>query len=170
MLYYLEVEPWRNGKHIKTLLDLFCTTSRMSISLDKSSFLSNNLTDEVSNNISAILPYKMEPIDLGFKYLGFRLKPLGYCLKDWRWIIKKFENKIGHWTHKFLSLGGRLILIRYVLSEIPVYWFSLARIPRSILNKLIKCFSTFLWGGTRNKHKLHLVDWTKLSRPFSYEG
>ena len=109
-------------------------------------------------------------IDSGFKYLGFMLKPMGYGLKDWRWIIKLFENNIGHWTHKFLSLGGRLILIRYVLSGIPIYWFSLARIPRSIMSKLRQCIFTFLWGGTANKHKLHLVDWKILSRTFSLMG
>ena len=73
--------------------------------MEKSSFLRNYLTDDVSNRISAILPFKMDLIDSGFKYLGFRLKPLGYGLKDWRWIIKIFEDKLSHWTHKLLSLG-----------------------------------------------------------------
>ena len=142
----------------------------MSISLKKSSFIRNNLSDEISNSISTILPFKMELIDYGSKYLGFTLKPLGYCVKDWRWILKIVENKIGHWTHKFLSLGGRLILIRSILSGIHVYWFSLARFPSSILNKLRKCLFTFLWDGTPNKHKLDIVDWKSLSRPFSLGG
>ena len=138
--------------------------------MEKSSFLRNNLSDDVSNHISAILPIKMDLIDSWFKYLGFWHKPLGYCSQDWRWMTKYFENKICHWTSKFLSLGGRLSMIRFVLYGILVYWFSLARILRSILNRLRKCIFTFLWGGTTNKHKLYLLNWKLLSRPFSLGG
>ena len=80
----------------KAVLDLFCSTYGMSISMEKSSFLRNNLMDKVYNSISAILPFKMDPINQGFKYLVFRPKPLGYVIKDQRWILKIFENKLGH--------------------------------------------------------------------------
>ena len=70
--------------------------SGMGISMDKSSFLLNNMTKEVKNSISAILPFKMDMIDLGFKYLGLWLKPLGYVIKDWRWIINIFERNLRH--------------------------------------------------------------------------
>ena len=90
----------------------------------------------------------MDPIMLGFKYLGYFLKPLGYGIKDWHWILKRFEKRISHWTFRLLSLGGRLILIKVVLNGFPVYWFALAHVPKSILNKLKKYIFSFLWGCT----------------------
>ena len=100
----------------------------------------------------------MEPIDVGFKYLGYRLKPTGYGINDWRWIIKSFEKRFSHWSFRLLILGGRLILIRVVMTSIPLYWFALARVPKSILNRLRKHMFDFLWGITTGSFRMHLVD------------
>ena len=102
----------------KDILDIFCSTLGMCISVEKSSFPYNNLQVAVNRTI---LPYKVEAISTGFKYLGFWLKPFVYGAKDWRWIVKSFENRISHWTYRLLSLGCRLIIIRSVLTGIPVY-------------------------------------------------
>ena len=80
------------------------------------------------------MPYKMEPIVAGFKYLGYYLKPLGYGIKDWKWFLMKFENKLNNWTYKLLSMGERLILVKLVLMSLAMYWLSLACMPNTILN------------------------------------
>jgi len=147
------------------ILSTFCKASGMSISADKSCFLFNNVNDDTLIDIARVLPYKMEPIVSGFKYLGYYLKPLGYKVSDWNWLIQKFENKIFHWSHKLLSLGGRLILVQAVLSSIPVYWLGLAPIPVSVLNKLRSLTFAFLWGSSGNNHKYHLSNWKHLSWP-----
>ena len=101
----------------------------------------------------------MKPLHEGFKYLGYFINPLGYEVKDWFWLLKRFEKRIDNWSHKFLSLGGRLVLIRAVLTNLPVYWFELALIPVSILNKMRQMIFSFLWGSNKNKFHFHLVDW-----------
>ena len=116
-------------------------------------------------DIARILPYKMEPVTSGFKYLGYQLKPLGYKITDWYWLIQKFENRILHWSHKLLSLGGHLIMVQAVLTSIPVYWLGLAPIPISVLNKLRSIAFAFLWGSSGTKHKHHLTNWQHLSWP-----
>ena len=93
----------------------------MSITLEKSSFLYNEVDEGLRNDISALLPFKMESMDEGFKYLGYRLKPLGYGTKDWRWLIKSFEKRIILWSSRFLSLGGMSILLQSILTGILVY-------------------------------------------------
>ena len=40
------------------ILYLFCSASSMSVSIEESSFLCNNLQEDVNNSIQAILPYK----------------------------------------------------------------------------------------------------------------
>ena len=108
----------------------------MSISLEKSSFLYNDVDIETRELIASILPYKMGPLTIGFKYLGYRLKPLGYHSNDWIWIISMFQKRISNWDYRMLSLGGRLILVRFVISGLMVYWFALAFISKSVLNCL----------------------------------
>ena len=69
----------------------------------------------------------------GFKYLGFVLKPNAYSFKDWMWLYKNIEGRIGCWTNKFLSIGGRLVLLKAILQSIPVYWATIAYILKGIL-------------------------------------
>ena len=112
------------------------------------------MEDEVLNSILVLLPFKMDPILVGFEYLGYYLKPLGYGINDWQWILKNFEKRLSHWSYRLLSLGGRLILIRAVLTGMPVYWFALAPVPKSILNRLRQFIFSFLWGSTMDKQSL----------------
>ena len=104
-----------------------------------------------------LLPYNMALISSGFKYLGFRLKPIGYRTADWSWLVERFENKTKHWSYRLLTLGGRVIHINAVLSGLAVYWFVLARCPKFILNKLRKTIFLFLWGNTDGHQKYHLA-------------
>ena len=142
----------------------------MCINMGKSCFLFNNVEEGILNRISRSLSYKYDHISLVFKYLGYFIKPLGYLVKDWNWLLKKFEKRIQHWTHRFLSLGGRLILIRAVLTSMPVYWLDLVPIPKLILDKLRNFIFSFLWGSSAEKRKYHLVDWLSLLQPTSLGG
>jgi len=98
------------------------------------------------------------------------LKLLGYRVNDWLWIIQRFEKRISHWTYKYISLGGRLILIQSVLSSIHVYWMGLAPLPASILQKLRRIMFNFLWGSSNNNCKYHLASWKDLSWPKEHGG
>ena len=113
----------------------------------------------------------MDPIMVGFKYLGYNLKPLGYSIKDWKWILKEIEKRISHWYFRLLSLGGKLILIREVLIGLPVYWFTLAPVPKSIFNRLRQLIFAFLLGNSSDNHRMQLaISWQSLSRPKEFGG
>ena len=140
------------------------------ISLEKYSFIYNNVDIETRELITSIPPYKMDPLTTGFNYLGYCLKPIGYRTNDWNWIISMFQKRISNWDYRMLSLDGRLILVRSVISRLAVYWFALAHIPKSILNYLRCCIFNFLWGSTEGRQKMHLVDWHTISKPHEYGG
>ena len=65
------------------ILSTFRKASGMSISVDKSGFLYNNVDEDILSEISMVLPYKMDPISTGFKYLGYFITPMGYKVNDW---------------------------------------------------------------------------------------
>jgi len=56
------------------------------------------------------MPFEVKPLDVGFKYLGFFIKPNCYTREDSNWLEKKFEKIISNWSHRWLTLGGRFIL------------------------------------------------------------
>jgi len=146
----------------------FCDATGMEINLNKSCFLS--LEDEMDLEIHTLFPIEHKRIDEGIKYLGFQLKPNGYNKSDWSWLIERVEKKIGMWCFRWLTLGGRLTLIKTILESIPVYWMTLYKIPKSVLNFLRGLATSYLWSGNNSHDKIHLTRWSVIARPRSMGG
>jgi hypothetical protein len=56
--------------------------------------------------------------------------------KDRMIIGERIEKTLYGWKSKFLSAGGRLMLINYVLSSLPMYMVSFFEVPRGVLKKI----------------------------------
>ena len=84
------------------------------------------MEEEVEISFHEPFPYPYFSLDDGIKYLGFRLKPNCYKKEDWTWLLAKLESRINNWCNGWLSRVGRLVLIKSILEEIPVYWMPLA--------------------------------------------
>ena len=63
-----------------------------------------------------------------------------------------------------------MVLIKSVVMEILVYWASLIWMPKSILMKINKICSRFLWAGSKSEHVTPWVAWEKLVRPKCWDG
>ena len=74
--------------------------------------------------------------ELPFSYLGLPFGESMLSLSSWSIVIDKFYKKSGGWKARFLSIGGRLTLINYVISVLPLYYFSIFRVPEAIIKKL----------------------------------
>ncbi|KAL0011900.1 hypothetical protein SO802_007008 [Lithocarpus litseifolius] len=74
-------------------------------------------------------------------------------------------NKLSGWKAKFLSLAGRAVLIKSVMSTIPNHIMQGVALPTHICDKLDKVNRDFLWGSTTERRKLHLVGWNKIVKP-----
>jgi len=107
----------------------------MQINERKSSLSCVNMEEYDLRYYQEKFPFPLTNFDMGFKYLGFHIKPNNYYKKDWMWLVTKLEKRIQVWIHKWLSRVGRLVLVKLVLEVIPVYWMSLEWIPKGILEK-----------------------------------
>jgi len=146
----------------------FCLATGMDINYEKSCFYS--LDDSLDPDIYTLFPVSFYHFDEGLLYLGYRLKPNCYRPGDWLWLIERIENRIGMWCYRSLSLGGRLTLISSVIESMPVYWMTLHKIPKVILNHIRKLMASFLWSGNHSDKKYHLVKWSNIARPKSLGG
>lgn len=74
--------------------------------------------------------------NLPFTYLGL---PIGLNMRlkeSWSNIIEKFKNKLSDWKENSISFGGRSILVKSVLGSMALYYFSLFRVPMSVIKEL----------------------------------
>lgn len=95
------------------------------------------------------------------KYLGLPLGGVPRSLSFWDPVIERIQNKLDSWKRDYISLGGRITLIKAALSNLPVYYMSLFKILAKISLKVEKLQRDFLWKWGLNK-KDHLVGWKEV--------
>ncbi|KAG5594579.1 hypothetical protein H5410_035811 [Solanum commersonii] len=84
-------------------------------------------------------------------YLGLPLGAKSMSMEIWNGVIEKCEKKLARWKSQYLSMGGRLTLINYVLDALPTYMMSLFPIPPGIINRLDSIRRKFLWQGNKDR-------------------
>jgi hypothetical protein len=157
-------------KVIASLISCFCKASGLSVNQTKSTIHFEGLSDLELNPFKTFLPYTFNDLSLGFCYLGYFLKTGAQRAADWDWLVTRVSNKINLWCNRWLSLGGRYILVKSVLEGQNVYWMSMEALPRIILNRIRKLMFQFLWTGHSEAQQYHLCRWEILSRPKNLGG
>ena len=86
------------------------------------------------------------------------------------WLVNKIEKNIGLWCYKWLSLGGRLILLKTILEIQSIYWMVVELVPKFIISQIRKICFNFLWNGNNTTCHFHLCSWEVFSIPKSFGG
>lgn len=105
----------------KNILSLFCKATGMEPNFGKSTIICVTCLQNEERYASQHFDFVRQELDEGLKYLGFRLKPNGYRIIDWVWLIAKIERRINIWQQEWLSRAGRFTLIKSVLKAILIY-------------------------------------------------
>lgn len=58
------------------------------------------------------------------RYLGFPIGASPKWLATWNPVVQKVCNRLSEWESKTLSFGGRIVLLKYVISALLVYFLS----------------------------------------------
>ncbi|KAL2453242.1 Uncharacterized protein Adt_49258 [Abeliophyllum distichum] len=85
-------------------------------------------------------------------------------------LIQKVRSRISGWASRLLSHGGRITLIRSVLSSLPLYLLQILKPPKAVLKKLESIFARFLWDSKDHTHRLHWKRWKDLCLPTEEGG
>jgi len=105
-----------------------------------------------------------------FRYLGIPMHHRQLLNSEWRMIEECFQKKLSCWKAKYLSYGGRLVLLNLVLSSLPMFMMSFFEIPKGVLKNLDFFRSRFFWQGSSNRDRYRLTKWDILCRPKDQGG
>ncbi|GJV63547.1 RNA-directed DNA polymerase, eukaryota [Tanacetum coccineum] len=148
---------WSNARNLISLLRCFYLVSGLRINIHKSTVLGIGIVEEEVSYMANIIGCGASKFPL--KYLGI---PVGCNMSrcsNWNVIIQKFSSKLSAWKARLLSVGGRLSLIRSVLSSLPTYFMSIYLTPVAIRKKLESLRNKFFIGGDICERKMTWVKW-----------
>lgn len=155
-------------QNVKRILLCFELMSGLKVNFSKSSIFGVGIEDHVCDFTAQTLRCKQG--HLPFKYLGLPIGANSCRLLMWNPIIQNISSRLVAWKGKLLSIGGRLCLIKSVLSNLPIYFLSLFPMPVAVSTAIEKKFRCFLWSGKEEGKSICNVGWPTVSMPKSAGG
>lgn len=90
-------------------------------------------------------------------------------MRHFQHIIDRIAGHTKSWQSKLLSDAGRLVLIKHVLSSIPMHILSAISILEFCL-KMINSILANFWGSSDYERKRHWCKWKALCLPIEDGG
>ncbi|XP_058784431.1 uncharacterized protein LOC131659235 [Vicia villosa] len=160
-----------NRKHVRALkavLRAFEIVSGLGINFHKSKLIGINSNDHFLDAVSHFLSCKRE--ESSFHFLGIPIGCNPRKESSWNPIVDKMKCRLEGWTNRFLNLGGRITLLKSVLSSLAIFTMSFYKIPSRVVKMFTSIQNKFLWGGVEEKRNIHWVKWSDVNIPFEEGG
>ncbi|GAU40270.1 hypothetical protein TSUD_60610 [Trifolium subterraneum] len=105
-----------------------------------------------------------------FGYLGLPVGANPRSRLTWEPLLDNLRRRLLVWENKFVSLGGRIVLLNSVLNSIPIFYLSFLKMSVKVWKKIVRLQREFLWGGGRGVRKINWVKWNIICQPKSTGG
>ncbi|XP_056862248.1 uncharacterized protein LOC108858352 [Raphanus sativus] len=97
-------------------------------------------------------------------YLGIPESLGGSKIQVFGYVTERINQKINSWTVRFLTKGGKEVLIKSAANAMPNHVMSCYRLPKAVTKKITGAISHFWWGGSGNKKGIHWLSWDKVCK------
>ncbi|GKV33811.1 hypothetical protein SLEP1_g42265 [Rubroshorea leprosula] len=151
-----------NIRMVKGVLRWFELMSGLRINFNKSSIYGYNVSEGWLKGSAGMLRCGVGRAP--FLYLGLPIGSKSGSKKMWEPMVNKFRAKLAVWKATTLSFGGRLTLLKLVLSALPIFYMSLLLLPKFVRAELISIQRRFIWGGPDLNKKILWVKWEYVCR------
>ena len=82
--------------------------------------------------------------------------------------MDKFWSKVSHWTYRWLSFAGRVVLLKTVVQSLPIYRCCVQVPPSNFVRDFDALSQKFIWFGSLLPWSL--VKWESVCRPKHARG
>ncbi|KAE8711371.1 Ethanolamine-phosphate cytidylyltransferase [Hibiscus syriacus] len=154
--------------NIKRVLRTFSIMTGLHLNMSKSNLYGINVEGEVLNEYAKEIGCAVGVLPT--VYLGLPLGAKRNLEALWEPVMQSFNKKLSGWKASSLSMAGRLVLIKSVLSSLPIFFLSIFRIPSKVYRKLNSIMANFLWGEGSSKSRIHWVNWKRVCLPVEEGG
>ncbi|GAU40363.1 hypothetical protein TSUD_319750 [Trifolium subterraneum] len=123
----LGAKSWANIRALRVVLVLFETMSGLKVNFHKNMLVGVNIPDSWLGEAASALCCKVGKIP--FVYLSLPIGGDPRRLGFWEPVLTRLQNRLSGWKSRFLSFGGRLVLLKSVLTSLLVYALSFFKAP-----------------------------------------
>ncbi|KAK2446576.1 hypothetical protein QL285_017365 [Trifolium repens] len=153
---------------LKAILRGFEKVSGLKVNFAKSCVIGVNVSDNFIRLASAFLNCRVGSVP--FKYLGLPVGANPRRATAWEPMLVALRNRLGEWSNKYVSLGGRIVLLNAVLNAIPIFFLSFMKIPILVWKKVRRIQREFLWGSRNGRRRISWVKWDTVCKPKKWGG
>ncbi|WJX34558.1 hypothetical protein P8452_22662 [Trifolium repens] len=121
------VKSWANVRALRAVLALFESMLGLNVNFHKSMLVGVNIPVSWLGEAASVLCCRVGKIP--FLYLGLPVGGDPRRLVFWDPVVARLKNRLSGWKSRFLSFGGRLVLLKSVLTSLPVYALSFFKAP-----------------------------------------
>jgi hypothetical protein len=132
----------------------------LKVNFNKSMLFGVNVNESWLHEVASVMSCKHGR--LPFLYLGLPIGGDPRKIQFWYPLIDRIRNWLSGWKCKNLSLGGQLVLLKSVLSSVPVYFLSFFKAPSGIISSLDSIFSNFFWWEGEDVRKISWIKWDNI--------
>jgi len=136
---------WANVRALRAGLVLFEAMTGLKVNFHKSSLVGVNINASWMSEAASVLGCKVGKVPV--LYLGLAIGGDPRRLLFWEPVDNRIKSRLSGWHSRFLSFGGRLILLKSVLTALLVYALSFFKTPSSIISSIESSLNKFFWGG-----------------------
>jgi len=137
---------------LKAVLRGFEMASGLKVNFYKSSLIGVNVPRDFMEAACRFLHCREGCVP--FNYLGLPVGANSKKVLTWMPMLDKLRNRLNSWGSKYVSLGGRIVLLNSVLNAIPIFFLSFLKIPTKVVKMVTKIQREFLWGGVKGGRKI----------------
>ncbi|GKD89986.1 RNA-directed DNA polymerase, eukaryota, reverse transcriptase zinc-binding domain protein [Tanacetum coccineum] len=141
-------------------LDCFYKASGLRMNLHKSKLMGISVKDEVVSRAASKMG--CSTLKTPFTYLGIKVGGSMARIRSWDEIVDKVKSRLSKWKMNTLSIGGRMTLLKSVLSSTPIYYMSMFKVPSQVLKCLEGIRRSFFIGADLKENKISWFKWNKV--------
>lgn len=138
---------------------MYQQSSGQHISHSKSNFFLGELANSRASTVARI-----SGMTRGYcpsKCLGVSLFLGRASIIHFEYLIERIRKEIDAWKAKLLSFGGKITLIKAVLSSSPIYSMASPLVSTFVLNRIERLMANFLWNS-KYVAWTHWVNWKRV--------
>lgn len=146
-----------NAEAVKWILKSFEVISGLGFNFDKSCMFGINVVKEKLEDMAAGWGCKVGVFPV--PYLGLKVGGRINGVESWSEVVEKVKRRVRKWEVKMILLGGRITVVKAILTAMPLYNLSFLPLPKKVENILKSIQSNLLWGGENGSRKVAWIRW-----------